>query len=124
MSTRCLPFCNGGDANSVTNTDRPLAFQEPPLTPLLEDLAELTQCHGDEKAGWYIAEAVASYPTGAFRSAIVMTWIAVCSDIAEKLRDLALAGDKESERQDQDVDATRRTRNLTPALQFECEQLD
>ncbi len=90
----------------------------------LEDLDELTLRCRDEKARQYIAEAVASYKVGAFRSAIVATWIAVCFDVIEKFRELALAGDKEAERQVQEIDTTRRTADLTRALKFERELLD
>ena len=90
----------------------------------LEDLDELILRCRDEKARQYIAEAVASYKVGAFRSAIVATWIAVCFDVIEKFRELALAGDKEAEQQVQDIDTTRRTADLTRALKFERELLD
>jgi len=89
----------------------------------LEDLDELTLRCRDEKARQYIAEAVSSYRAGAFRSAIVAAWIAVCFDVIEKFRELALAGDKEAEKQVQDIDATRRTGDLTRALKFERELL-
>ncbi len=89
----------------------------------LEDLDELTLRCRDEKARQYIEEAVASYKSGAFRSAIVATWIAVCFDVIEKFRELALAGDKEAERQVQDIDTTRRTADLKRALKFERELL-
>lgn len=94
------------------------------MASALEDLDELTLRCRDEKARQYIAEAVASYRAGAFRSAIVAAWIAVCFDVVEKFRELALAGDKEAERQVQDIDATRRTGDLTRALKFERELLD
>jgi hypothetical protein len=90
----------------------------------LEDLDELTLRCRDEKARQHIAEAIASYRSGAFRSAIVATWIAVCFDVIEKFREIALAGDKEAERQVQDIDATRRTGDLTRALKFERELLE
>jgi hypothetical protein len=90
----------------------------------LEDLDELTLRCRDEKARQYISEAVASYRAGAFRSAIVATWIAVCFDVLEKFRELALAGDKEAERQIQNVDTTRRTGDLNRALKFERELLE
>jgi hypothetical protein len=94
------------------------------LASPLEDLDELTLRCRDEKARQYIAEAVASYRAGAFRSAIVAAWIAVCFDVIEKFRELALAGDKEAERQVQDVEVTRRTGDLTRALKFEREILE
>lgn len=89
----------------------------------LEDLDELTLRCRDEKAKTHIAEAVASYRAGAFRSAIVATWIAVCFDIIEKLRELALAGDAAAEQQVQNIDKTHRTHDLTAALKFERELL-
>lgn len=89
----------------------------------LEDLDELILRCRDEKARLYIAEAVASYRSGAFRSAIVASWIAVCFDVIEKLRELALAGDNEAEKQVEEIEVTRRTANLTQALKFERELL-
>ncbi|NHL00505.1 hypothetical protein [Rubrivivax benzoatilyticus] len=90
----------------------------------LEDLDELTLRCRDERARLYISEAVSSYRAGAFRSAIVATWIAVCFDVIEKLRELSLAGDKEAEKFVQDLDTTRRTGDVTRALKFERELLD
>lgn len=89
----------------------------------LEDLDELILRCRDEKARLYIAEAVSSYRSGAFRSAIVAAWIAVCFDVIEKLRELSLAGDKEAEKQVQELDMTRRTGDVTRALKFERELL-
>lgn len=94
------------------------------MASALEDLDELTLRCRDERARLYIAEAVSSYRAGAFRSAIVASWIAVCFDVIEKLRELALAGDKEAEKQVQDLDSTRRTGDLSRALKFERELLD
>jgi hypothetical protein len=108
-----------GFANYIT-----LGLSGDALASPLEDLDELILRCRDEKARQYIAEAVASYKVGAFRSAIVATWIAVCFDVIEKFRELALAGDKEAEQQVQDIDTTRRTADLTRALKFERELLD
>lgn len=94
------------------------------MASALEDLDELTLRCRDERARLYIAEAVSSYRAGAFRSAIVASWIAVCFDVIEKLRELALAGDKEAEKQVQDLDSTRRTGDLSRALKFERELLE
>lgn len=90
----------------------------------LSDLDELVLRCRDEKAKGYIAEAVASYRAGAFRSAIVAAWIAACFDIIEKLRELALSGDKEAEKQVEDLEKTRRSADLTKALKFEREILE
>jgi hypothetical protein len=115
ISTCALPW-NLGHAPGIC--------QENHLPSSLEDLDELILRCRDEKARQYIAEAVASYRAGAFRSAIVATWIAVCFDVIEKFRELALAGDKEAERQVQDVETTRRTGDLSRALKFERELLE
>ena len=90
----------------------------------LEDLDELILRCRDERARLYIAEAVSNYRAGAFRSAIVASWIAVCFDVIEKLRELALAGDKAAETQVQDLEATRRAGDLSRALKFERELLE
>lgn len=92
-------------------------------TPIV-DLDELILRCRDEKAKTYITEAVASYRSGAYRSAIVASWIAVCFDIIEKLRELALAGDKEAEKQIADLETTRRSGDITRALKFERELLE
>ena len=89
----------------------------------LEDLDELTLRCRDEKARLYIGEAVSSYRSGAFRSSIVACWIAVCFDVIEKLRELALAGDREAEKHVQELDLTRRAGDVTRALKFERELL-
>ncbi|WP_404834053.1 hypothetical protein [Aeromonas media] len=89
----------------------------------LEDLDELILRCRDEKARAHITEAVASYRAGAFRSAIVATWIAVCFDVIEKLKELTLAGDKEAELQVQAIEKTHRTNDVTAALKFERELL-
>lgn len=94
------------------------------MVSFLEDLDELTLRCRDEKARHYISEAVASYRAGAFRSSIVGTWIAVCFDLIEKFRELALAGDKEAEIQVRDLETIRRTGDLSRALRFERELLN
>ena len=74
------------------------------MASALSDLDELVLKCRDQKAKSYIREAVACYKAGAFRSAIVSTWIAVSFDILDKLKELSLAGDKEAERQIESFD--------------------
>lgn len=93
------------------------------MASLLEDLDELTLRCRDAKARLYIGEAVASYRSGAFRSSIVACWIAVCFDVIEKLRELALAGDKEAEKHVHEIELTRRDGDVVRALRFERELL-
>ena len=89
----------------------------------LADLDELIlKCRNDQ-AKIYVMEAVASYRSGAFRSAIVGTWIAVCFDVIEKLRELALSGDKEAEIQVEELEKTRKSGDILNALKFERELL-
>ena len=52
-----------------------------------------------EQARAYIAEAVATYRSGAYRACIVTTWIAAVYDIIDKVRELSLNGDKAATRQ-------------------------
>lgn len=85
----------------------------------LTDLDELILRCRDERAKAYVREAVASYRAGAFRSAIVATWIAVCFDFAEKLQELALAGDKEAESQIAELEKIRSSGDVARALKFE-----
>jgi hypothetical protein len=59
----------------------------------LNDLDELILRVRDPKTKPYIAEAVNAYRGGAYRAAIISTWIAVAFDIISKIRELALQGD-------------------------------
>jgi hypothetical protein len=85
----------------------------------LSDLDELVLKCRDEKAKSYIKESVSCYKSGAFRSAIVSTWIAVSFDIIDKLRDLSLAGDKEAEKQLEEFEKARKAGDISRSLQFE-----
>jgi hypothetical protein len=83
---------------------------------MLADLDELIlRCH-DERARSYIVEAVGCYRAGAYRSAIAATWVAVCYDIIDKLRDLSLAGDEGAESVIETLDAARRANDLPRTL--------
>ena len=85
----------------------------------LADLDELILLCRDKKAQSYIKEAVSCYKTGAFRSAIVSTWIAVSFDIIDKLKELTLAGDKEAELQIAQLEKARSTGDIASSLKFE-----
>ena len=89
----------------------------------LADLDELILSCRDHKARAYLAEAVSSYKVGAFRAAIVGTWIAVCFDFIDKLRELALSGDKQAEKQVEELEKTRKSGDVAKALKFERELL-
>lgn len=89
----------------------------------LADLDELVLHCRDERARSYIAEAVACYRGGAYRAAIVATWVAVCFDIIDKLRELTLAGDKAAEQIVVDIENTRQKNDMMRALTLERELL-
>lgn len=90
----------------------------------LSDLDALVlQCR-DGKARSYLAEAVKCLKAGAFRAAIVVTWVAVVHDLIAKLEQLALAGDKNAQAK---VDHFRRTvasGDVKASLEFERTILD
>ena len=56
----------------------------------VEDL--LNEVH-DRESRRYLGEAIGSYQAGAFRAAIVATWVAVAFDLIGKIRQLDDAGD-------------------------------
>ncbi|MGI3066548.1 hypothetical protein ACRTEL_19230 [Vibrio diabolicus] len=89
----------------------------------LSDLDELVIKCRDKQAQNYIKEAVSCYKAGAFRSAIVSTWIAVSFDIIEKLKDLTLQGDKEAEIHLNAFDDARTKGDISRSLKFEREIL-
>ena len=89
------------------------------MTSQLHDLDELVLKCRDLNAKNYIGEAVSCYKVGAFRSAIVSTWIAVSFDIIDKLKELTLAGDKEAEKQIEDFERARRIGDISTSLRFE-----
>ena len=90
----------------------------------LSDLDELVLRCRDEKAKSYIKESVSCYKSGAFRSAIVSTWIAVSFDIIDKIKDLALSGDKESEKQLVEFEKAVRVGDIAKSLKFERDILE
>jgi len=59
----------------------------------LTDLDELALTVRETKAKSYITEAIDAYRGGAYRAAIISTWVAVTFDIISKIRELALQGD-------------------------------
>jgi len=66
------------------------------ITTKLTDLDELILTVRDKTSLSYISEAVDAYRVGAYRSAIVSTWIAVSYDIIAKIRELDSQGDTEA----------------------------
>ena len=59
----------------------------------LTDLDELSQKVKNFHSRNYIDEAIKSYRAGAYRASLISTWVAVCVDIIEKIKELALTED-------------------------------
>ena len=94
------------------------------MTSPLYDLDELVlQCR-NERARNYIREAVSSYRAGAFRAAIVSTWIAVCFDIMQKFHELAIAGDAAAGKEAEALERIRANGDVTAAMRFEKDLLN
>jgi hypothetical protein len=83
------------------------------------DLDELVlQCRS-ESARHHISEAVICYRAGAFRAAIVSTWVAVVYDFMDKFRELALDGDAQASALVAKFEAIHETDDVQQALEFE-----
>ncbi len=90
----------------------------------LSDLDALVlRCRGDS-ARTYIREAVACYKSGAFRSSIVATWIAVLYDFLDKLREMEMAGDAAAKAKLEQFEGARASGNWKASLEFETTLLE
>lgn len=90
----------------------------------LADLDDLVLSCRSERARAYVMEAVHSYRTGAYRSCIVATWIAVVFDFIDKLRELDLSGDAGAKARLERLDHIRSSSDVAGSLKFEREMLD
>lgn len=70
----------------------------------LTNLDELMQKVRNPHAKNYINESIAAYRTGAYRAALITTWIAVCVDIIEKIRELSLSEDPAAKKIEERLD--------------------
>jgi hypothetical protein len=85
----------------------------------LTDLDELLLRCRDPQSKVFLAEAIACYRAGAYRSAIISTWIAVVFDLIGKFKELALTGDIEAQNTVNDIESMYLTDNIVAALGFE-----
>jgi len=93
-------------------------------TKLLHDLDALLLEVRNKTSQSYIEEALNAYRVGAFRSAIVSTWIAVTFDVLSKIRELALNNDKNAEKFIQELDAAISKNNIGKFLDIENNLLE
>lgn len=87
---------------------------------MLADLDELVMRCRDERAKSYIDEAVRCYRSGAYRAAVVATWIAVCFDFVDKVRELAATGDSQAEKIIADLAKHHSANDFSSATKFEA----
>ena len=59
----------------------------------LSDLDELSQKVRNSNSKNYLNEAIVAYRSGAYRAAVISTWISICVDIIEKIRELSIGND-------------------------------
>lgn len=91
----------------------------------LTDLDALLLTVRDQQTKKYIAEAVLAYRVGAYRLAIVGTWIAVAYDIVSKIRELASSdADSQAVGFIKDFDRYALENNVPKLLQIERELID
>ncbi|MDP3799741.1 MAG: hypothetical protein Q8R06_21785 [Polaromonas sp.] len=91
---------------------------------MLADLDELILKCPDPRSRAYIKEATACYKNGAYRSAVVSTWIAIAFDLIDKIRFLAGAGDAEAKKNIEHFDKISAAGDIAAALKFEKDLLD
>lgn len=76
------------------------------------DLDELVLTVRDRTVRSYIFEAINAYRSGAYRAAIISTWIATTFDIISKLRELAGQGDANASQWARQLDAAIASNNI------------
>ncbi|WP_454735377.1 hypothetical protein [Cupriavidus necator] len=91
---------------------------------MLGDLDELVLKCRNDVARAHIAEAVRAYKAAAYRSSIVMTWVALAFDLADKLRELSLQGDAAATKRIEEYDRIHETNDVVASLRFERELLE
>ncbi|MEE2879485.1 MAG: hypothetical protein VX593_10810 [Pseudomonadota bacterium] len=91
---------------------------------MFANLDQLVQGVRSSTARTYIAEALANYRAGAYRSSIISTWVAVCADLFDKIDELAAQGDKAAIELHQEVTSASENQNLEKLLRFERDIVD
>lgn len=89
----------------------------------LSNLDELLQKVRNTHSKNYLNEAIASYRIGAYRAALITTWIAVCVDIIEKIKELSLGDDPIAKRLEERLNGIN-SNDHASMLSFERDILD
>lgn len=96
----------------------------------LSDLDALALRCRQEQSKEYVAEALRCYKAGAYRAAIVTTWISVVFDLIDKIRELAVSGDPSAKQLETQYEAylsqiaQNNAAGIKGALEFEREILE
>jgi hypothetical protein len=90
----------------------------------LNDLDERLQRVRNQTSRQYAEEAIRAYKGGAYRSAIVSTWIAVVYDLLSKIRELALDGDNDARVYITTLDAAIENHAIQKVQKIENELVD
>lgn len=70
----------------------------------LSNLDEIIQKVRNIHAKNYLNESISAYRSGAYRASLITTWIAVCVDIIEKIRELSISEDAAAQKWEQQLD--------------------
>lgn len=89
----------------------------------LHDLESLITTVRADESKRLIAEAVRAYNGGALRAAIMSTWVALCADIIEKLRELAAMGEAVAKKHCDELDKFIKNNDVKSLQQFEGDLL-
>lgn len=90
----------------------------------MRDLSDLQSSIRDRDSRTYFDEAVKAFQVGAFRSAIVETWVAVSLDIVSKIRYLANRGDLMAKKFIEELDNSIKKNNVQKLQKIENSLLD
>ena len=74
---------------------------------LVSNLDELVLTCLDQNARIGIEEAIKCYNSGAYRAAIVTTYVTICFDLIEKLKSLAASGDGDAKTAESELTAAQ-----------------
>lgn len=89
----------------------------------LTNLDEMMQKVRSPHTRNYIKESIAAYRVGAYRASLITTWVAVCVDIIEKIRELSLSEDPAAMEIEEQLDKIQ-PNDPTAMLCFERKILD
>lgn len=94
------------------------------MQPHLTDLDALALTVREPRSRDYILEAIQAYRAGAYRAAIVATWVAVSFDLIMKLREIASDGDAAAAAEIASFDTQVRAGNQEALQRFERDLLE